>query len=67
MEEKEVDIHELEEMRDAAYENAKIYKEKIKKYHDYHIINKQFEPGMKVLLFNSRLMLFRGKLKRRWE
>lgn len=60
-------LHELEELRDQAYENAKIYKEKTKKYHDKHILSKQFEPGMKVLLFNSRFKLFPGKLKSKWR
>lgn len=61
-----LEIHELEEMRDAAYESTKIYKEKTKKYHDKRILPKHYEPGMKVLLYNSRLKLFPGKLKSRW-
>ena len=54
-------------MRYEAYENAKLYKECTKRYHDQKIISKSFEPGMKVLLFNSRLKLFPGKLKTRWS
>lgn len=62
-----LDLHELEELRDNAYENAKLYKEMIKKFHDKHVVNKSFEPGMKFLLFNSWLKLFPGKLKSRWS
>ncbi|XP_071927369.1 uncharacterized protein [Coffea arabica] len=62
-----LELSELEEHRLHAYENAKIYKEKIKYWHDKHIIPKQFQVGQKVLLFNSRLRLFPGKLKSRWS
>ncbi|XP_071916278.1 uncharacterized protein [Coffea arabica] len=62
-----LELSELEEHRLHAYENAKIYKEKIKYWHDKHIIHKQFQVGQKVLLFNSRLRLFPGKLKSRWS
>ena len=44
---------ELEELRNEAYENAKIYKEKMKAWHDKHIVRKEFEVGQRVLLFNS--------------
>ena len=54
---------ELEEFCNEAYENAKIYKEKTKAWHDKHIVRKEFEPGQRVLLFNSQLKLFLGKLK----
>ncbi|XP_050207444.1 uncharacterized protein LOC126656866 [Mercurialis annua] len=50
-----------------AYENAKLYKEKTKKWHDAHIVPKQFTAGSYVLLYNSRLRLFPGKLKSRWS
>ncbi|XP_070008227.1 uncharacterized protein [Nicotiana sylvestris] len=46
-----------------AYENAKLYKEKTKRWHDKHILHREFESGQEVLLFNSRLKLFPGKLK----
>ncbi|XP_071912141.1 uncharacterized protein [Coffea arabica] len=62
-----LELNELEEHRLHAYENAKIYKEKIKYWHDKHIIPKQFQVGQNVLLFNSRLRLFPGKLKSRWS
>ena len=57
----------LEGFRNEAYENTKIYKEKTKAWHDKHIVRKEFEPGQQVLLFNSRLKLFLGKLKSRWS
>ncbi|XP_013624274.1 PREDICTED: uncharacterized protein LOC106330333 [Brassica oleracea var. oleracea] len=60
-------IHELEEIRHLAYESTKIYKEKSKAYHDKWIICRNFEPNDRVLLFNSRLNLFPGKLKSRWS
>ncbi|XP_071926164.1 uncharacterized protein [Coffea arabica] len=62
-----LELSELEEHRLHAYENAKIYKEKIKYWHDKHIIPKKFQVGQNVLLFNSRLRLFLGKLKSRWS
>ncbi|XP_062103296.1 uncharacterized protein LOC133814340 [Humulus lupulus] len=62
-----MELNELEEFRNEAYENAKIYKEKSKAFHDKRILRKDFQPGDKVLLFNSRLKLFPGKLKSRWS
>ena len=59
-------LSELEEFRNVAYKNERIYKEKTKAWHDKHILRKEFEPGQQVLLFNSRLKLFPGKLKSRW-
>ena len=56
-------LSELEEFLNEAYENARIYKEKTKAWHDKHIVRKEFELGQQVLLFNSRLKLFPGKLK----
>jgi hypothetical protein len=44
-----------------------LYKEKVKKYHDKRIINRDFHPGQKVLLFNSKLKLFPRKLKSKWS
>ena len=57
----------MDELRLEEYENAKLYKERMKKWHDKHIRKKNFEVGQKVLLFNSRLRLFPGKLKSRWS
>ena len=60
-------LSELEVFRNEAYENAKIYKEKKKAWHDKHISRKELEAGQWVLLFNSRLKIFPGKLKSRWS
>ena len=59
-------MHELEELRQGAYENAKLYKEKTKLWHDKHILRREFKVGDLVLLFNSRLRLFAGKFKSKW-
>ncbi|XP_015948981.1 uncharacterized protein LOC107473903 [Arachis duranensis] len=58
-------LNELEEFRLEAYDNAKIYKERAKRWHDKRISQRTFEPGQKVLLFNSRLKIFPGKLRSR--
>ena len=60
-------LSELDEFRNESYENARIYKEKTKAWHDKHITRKEFTAGQQVLLFNSRLKLFPGKLKSRWS
>ena len=56
-------LSELDESCNEAYDNAQMYKEKKKSWHDKHIVRKEFESGQQVLLFNSRLKLFPGKLK----
>jgi hypothetical protein len=60
-------LTELEELRNDAYDSSKIYKEKTKTFHDRHIRPKTFEPDQKVWLFNSKLRLFPGKLRSRWD
>ena len=40
--------------------------EKTKAFHDKMIRGKSFSIGQKVLLFNSRLRLFPGKLRSKW-
>ncbi|XP_062113948.1 uncharacterized protein LOC133824951 [Humulus lupulus] len=62
-----LELIELDEFQNEAYENDNIYKAKSKAFHDKRIIRKDFQPGDKVLLFNSRLKLFLGKLKSRWS
>nr|GEV56474.1 reverse transcriptase domain-containing protein [Tanacetum cinerariifolium] len=64
---RKLQINELSELRDQAYENSVIYKERTKKLHDSKIKNRIFNVGDKVLLFNSRLKIFSGKLKTRWS
>ncbi|XP_059663428.1 uncharacterized protein LOC132309092 [Cornus florida] len=60
-------LSELEELRNDAYESARIYKARTKACHDKHIVRKSFKPGNKVWLFNSKLKLFPGKLRSRWD
>ncbi|XP_015170693.1 uncharacterized protein [Solanum tuberosum] len=60
-------LHELEDSRLYAYENAKLYKEKNKRWHENLIVPRTFTPGEKVLLFNSRLKLFPVKLRSKWS
>nr|GEV16405.1 reverse transcriptase domain-containing protein [Tanacetum cinerariifolium] len=57
----------LNELHDQAYENYLIYKERTKKLHDSKIKNRIFNVGDQVLLFNSRLKIFLGKLKTHWS
>ncbi|GJX97763.1 reverse transcriptase domain-containing protein [Tanacetum coccineum] len=64
---RKVQLNELNELRDQAYENSLIYKEKTKRIHDAKIKNRVFNVGDRVLLFNSRLKIFSGKLKSRWS
>ncbi|XP_021729348.1 uncharacterized protein LOC110696369 [Chenopodium quinoa] len=59
-------LNELEELHFDAYENSRLYKEQTKKWHDQRIRFKEFKVGDEVLLFNSRLRLFPGKLKSKW-
>nr|GEU35375.1 reverse transcriptase domain-containing protein [Tanacetum cinerariifolium] len=64
---RKLQLNELNELRDQAYENFLIYKERTKKLHDSKIKNRIFNVGDQVLLFNSRLKIFSGKLKTRWS
>ncbi|XP_038889331.1 uncharacterized protein LOC120079243 [Benincasa hispida] len=60
-------LNELVKWRMNAYENAKIYKERTKKWHDDRINNRTFFEGQQVLPFNAHLRLFPGKVKSRWS
>ena len=66
-EERLLQLNELKELRDEAYDSAIIYKDKTKKCHDQRILRREFKAGDQVLLFNSRLKLFPGKLKSKWS
>ena len=59
-------LNKLDELRQNAYDSSRIYKEKTKAWHDKHLVHNGMKPGQLVLLFNSRLKLFPGKLKSRW-
>nr|GEZ94207.1 reverse transcriptase domain-containing protein [Tanacetum cinerariifolium] len=67
LERTKLQLNELNELHDQAYENSLIYKERTKKLHDDKIKNCIFNVGDQVLLFNSRLKIFSGKLKSRWS
>ena len=60
-------MNELEELRNEAYDNARIYKEKTKRWHYQKILRRDFKAGEQVILYNFRLKLFPGKLKSRWS
>ena len=62
-----LDLNALDELRIAAYENARIYKERTKRWHDKHILNREFQVDDWVLLFTSHFKLFAGKLKSKWS
>nr|GEY30840.1 DNA-directed DNA polymerase [Tanacetum cinerariifolium] len=62
---RKVQINELNELHDQAYENSLIYKEKTRRLHDSKIKNRVFNIGDRVLFFNSRLNIFSDKLKSR--
>nr|GEW43529.1 reverse transcriptase domain-containing protein [Tanacetum cinerariifolium] len=64
---RKLQLNELSKLRDRAYENSMIYKERTKKLHDSKIKNRIFNVDDQVLLFNSRLKIFFGKLKTRWS
>ena len=61
------DISSLDEWRAQAYENAKLFKEKVKRWHDKRIQKREFNVGDFVLLYYSRLRFFAGKLLSKWE
>nr|GEY26613.1 reverse transcriptase domain-containing protein [Tanacetum cinerariifolium] len=64
---RKLQLNELNELCDQAYENSLIYKEKMKKLHDSKIKNRIFNVGDRVSLFKSRLNIFARKLKTRWS
>ena len=60
-------LNELKALRNEAYDSVIIYKDKTKKWQDQRILRREFKAGDQVLLFNSRLRLFPGKLKSIWS
>ena len=61
--ERKLQLQELKEIRNDAYENARIYKDKTKAFHDQMISHKEFNIGQKVHLYHTRLWLFSVKLR----
>jgi hypothetical protein len=66
-EKKLLDLSSLDEWRSEAYENARLFKEKVKQWHDRRILKREFHVGEKVLLYRSHLRFFAGKLLSKWE
>ncbi|GJW57239.1 reverse transcriptase domain-containing protein [Tanacetum coccineum] len=66
---RKLQLNELSELRDQAYENSLILHGKTKKLQTNRFQDKETESsfGDQVLLFNSRLKIFSGKLKSRWS
>jgi transposase InsO family protein len=63
-----IQISVLEELRLKAYENASIYKERIKRWYDERLKKKEFKEGDKVLLYDSRFKTFgKGKMQSKWD
>ncbi|XP_057740296.1 uncharacterized protein LOC130957455 [Arachis stenosperma] len=60
-------LQELESLHLEAYENSRLYKEKVRAVHDKSIKRREFRPGDLVLLYNSRMRLMPGKLRSRWD
>ncbi|KAL4273048.1 hypothetical protein GQ457_13G018110 [Hibiscus cannabinus] len=50
-----LELKEMEEFRNQAYVSAQLNKERMKKWHDQHILPQHFAEGQQVLLYNSRL------------
>ena len=65
-EQRKLQLYELEEIQNDAYESSHIYKEKTKAFHNKMISRKSFEVGQKVLLYHSYKKLFPGKLRFHW-
>ncbi|XP_021857687.1 uncharacterized protein [Spinacia oleracea] len=62
-----LDLPDLEELRMNAFDSASIYKARSKQYQEARIEKRELKEGEKILLYNSRLKLFSGKLKSRWS
>ena len=62
-----LDLNELEEIMNEAYMNSKFSKDKLKRWHDQIVFRKEFQEEQTVLLYDSKLHIFSGKLKSRWN
>ena len=61
-----LDLNEMEELRNDTYINSNIAKQRLKRWHDQLVSYKEFQKGQRVLLYDSKLHIFLGKLKSRW-
>ncbi|XP_042059452.1 uncharacterized protein LOC121803944 [Salvia splendens] len=59
-------LNEMDEFLMEAYDSSSTYKERMKAYHDRMISPRELTLEDAVLLHNSRLSLFPGKLKSKW-
>ena len=59
-------MNDLDELRHESYESSRIYKERLKLFHEKNLVRKTFDPHQKVLLYSSCLHIFPGKLCSRW-
>lgn len=62
-----VQLHEFQELRNESYESARIDKVKQKSFHDRYISQKNVYIHQKVWSYNSKLKIFLGKLRSRWD
>jgi hypothetical protein len=53
---RKIQIAKLEDWREKTYHNAKLYKERAKRWHDKRVKTKQFKLRDKLLLFNSHVL-----------
>ena len=58
-----LDLNEMEELRNDAYNNSNIAKQRLKMWHDQLVSHKEFQKEQRVLLYNSKLHIFPRKLK----
>ena len=59
-------LNELDELWQNAYDSSRIYYKKTKAWHGKHLVHNELKPGQQVSIFNSRLKLFPRKLRSRW-
>ena len=61
-----LDLNEMKELRNDAYNNSNIAKQRLKRWHDQLVSRKEFQKGQRVLIYDSKLHIFPRKLKSRW-
>ncbi|RVW82152.1 hypothetical protein CK203_050762 [Vitis vinifera] len=61
-----LDLNEMEELRNDAYINSKVAKTEDEEVARSTNFKQKFQKGQRVLLYDTRLHIFLGKLKSRW-
>ena len=56
-------LHDFEDISINNYENAQIYKQRTKKYHDKNLMSEKFHLWQQILTCKSKLRLFPRKLQ----